>query len=248
MLLAALNWKSSFSDFMFRGSKNSLKKWARFGFTWATTSLPNRYPAPLGDTPHLNDTFAEHLYCFRAKIPIKKKSRGDCAKSELALRDIASKGGQSYWKVFWTKSFKIERCSAIFSNQNYSAISQPAIMEVLHIPISVITKYWPYWTIFKGIKSFTLECLLGQTRGDRTWDHREAPPAFDQLSWSWKFEKEAHSTLDDILTEVRRPDLVKSLDWGTQATVDTEDLAVDDGGQGEVVEDLCAVPPHLHHS
>ena len=54
--------------------------------------------------------------------------------------------------------------------------------------------------------------------------------------------------MDDILTEVIRPDLVKSLDGGTQATVDTEDLAVDDGGQGEVVEDLCAVPPHLHHS
>ena len=52
--------------------------------------------------------------------------------------------------------------------------------------------------------------------------------------------------MDDILTEVGRPDLVKSLDGGTQSTVHTEDLAVDDGGQGEVVEDLCAVPPHLH--
>ena len=54
--------------------------------------------------------------------------------------------------------------------------------------------------------------------------------------------------MDDILTEVGRPDLVKSLDGGTQSTVHTEDLAVDDGGQGEVVEDLCAVPPHLHQS
>ena len=26
--------------------------------------------------------------------------------------------------------------------------------------------------------------------------------------------------------------------------MDTEDLAVDDGGEGEVVEDLGAVPPH----
>ena len=60
--------------------------------------------------------------------------------------------------------------------------------------------------------------------------------------------KESHRTFDDIMTEVGGPDLVKSLDGGTQATVDTEDLAVDDGGQGEVVEDLCAVPPHLHHS
>ena len=54
--------------------------------------------------------------------------------------------------------------------------------------------------------------------------------------------------MDDILTEVGGPNLVKSLDGGTQATVDAEDLAVDDGRQGEVVEDLCAVPPHLHHS
>ena len=54
--------------------------------------------------------------------------------------------------------------------------------------------------------------------------------------------------MDDILSEVGRPDLVKSLDRGTQSTVDTEDLAVDDGRQGEVVEDLCAVPPHLHHN
>ena len=53
--------------------------------------------------------------------------------------------------------------------------------------------------------------------------------------------------MDDILTEVGTPDLVKSLDGGTLATVDAEDLAVDDGGQGEVVEDLCAVPPHLVH-
>ena len=28
--------------------------------------------------------------------------------------------------------------------------------------------------------------------------------------------------------------------------MDTEDLAVNDSGEGEVVEDLCAVPPHLH--
>ena len=60
--------------------------------------------------------------------------------------------------------------------------------------------------------------------------------------------RESPTTLDDILTEVGGPDLVKSLDGGTQSTVHTEDLAVDDGGQGEVVEDLCAVPPHLHHS
>ena len=80
------------------------------------------------------------------------------------------------------KAFKIERCSAISSNQNYSTILQPAIMEVLHTPMSVITNIDLIEQIFKGIRSFTLECLLGQTRGDRTWDHREAPPAFDQSS------------------------------------------------------------------
>ena len=49
--------------------------------------------------------------------------------------------------------------------------------------------------------------------------------------------------MDGILTEVSGPDLVKSLDGGTQATVDTEDLAINDGGQGQVVEDLRAVSP-----
>ena len=43
------------------------------------------------------------------------------------------------------------------------------------------------------------------------------------------------------------PDLIQRLNGGAETTMDTEDLAVNDGREGEVVEDLCAVPPHLVH-
>ena len=42
-----------------------------------------------------------------------------------------------------------------------------------------------------------------------------------------------------------RPDLIQRLNGWAETTMDTEDLAVNDGGEGEVVKDLCAVPPHL---
>ena len=41
------------------------------------------------------------------------------------------------------------------------------------------------------------------------------------------------------------PDLIQRLNGGAETAMDTEDLAVNDGREGEVVEDLCAVPPHL---
>ena len=41
------------------------------------------------------------------------------------------------------------------------------------------------------------------------------------------------------------PDLVQRLNGRAETAMDTEDLAVNDGGEGEVVKDLCAVPPHL---
>lgn len=39
-------------------------------------------------------------------------------------------------------------------------------------------------------------------------------------------------------------DLVEGADLGGQAAVDTQDFAVDDGGEGEEVEDLAAGFPH----
>lgn len=47
-----------------------------------------------------------------------------------------------------------------------------------------------------------------------------------------------------LLLSVNGPDLVQGLDAGAQAAVHAEDLSVNDGGEGEVVEDLCAVSPH----
>ena len=49
--------------------------------------------------------------------------------------------------------------------------------------------------------------------------------------------------MGDLLLPVNGPDLVQSLDTGTQTSVDTEYLAVNDGGQGQVVKYLRAVSP-----
>ena len=47
----------------------------------------------------------------------------------------------------------------------------------------------------------------------------------------------------NFLLSVNGSNLVQGLDGGAEPTVHAEDLAVDDGGQGQVVEDLSAVPP-----
>ena len=47
----------------------------------------------------------------------------------------------------------------------------------------------------------------------------------------------------NLLLPVDGSDLVEGLDAGTEAAVNTEDLAVYDGWEGEIVEYLCAVSP-----
>lgn len=42
------------------------------------------------------------------------------------------------------------------------------------------------------------------------------------------------------------PHLVDGVDGGAEASVDAEDVVVDDGREAEVVEDLGAVAPHVH--
>jgi hypothetical protein len=48
-----------------------------------------------------------------------------------------------------------------------------------------------------------------------------------------------------LLDAVQRPDVVKSVNAGRQATVQTEDLVVDECGQREVVEKICEVLPDI---
>lgn len=48
-----------------------------------------------------------------------------------------------------------------------------------------------------------------------------------------------------FLDAVKRSDVIKRVDaWG-QTAVQTEDLVVDEGGQGEVVEEVCEVLPDV---
>ena len=70
---------------------------------------------------------------------------------------------------------------------------------------------------------------------------RDSPP----LSVLWVRPQEvAHRTVvRNLLLPVDGPDLVEGLDAGTEAAVNTEDLAVNDGREGEIVEYLGAVSP-----
>ena len=57
-------------------------------------------------------------------------------------------------------------------------------------------------------------------------------------------EQVAHgAVVGNLLLPVDGPDLVQGLDTGAEAAVDTEDLAVNDGREGEIVEDLRAISP-----
>ena len=49
----------------------------------------------------------------------------------------------------------------------------------------------------------------------------------------------------DLLFPVYHPDLINSLDGGREPTVHTEDLVVYHGREGQVIEDLGAVVPHV---
>ena len=49
----------------------------------------------------------------------------------------------------------------------------------------------------------------------------------------------------DLLVPLDEADLVQGPDVGREAAVDAEDLAVDERGDGEHIEDLAAVAPHV---
>ena len=42
----------------------------------------------------------------------------------------------------------------------------------------------------------------------------------------------------DLLQSVKGADVVQGVDGGAEAAVEAEDLAVDEGGQGEIVEEV----------
>ena len=74
---------------------------------------------------------------------------------------------------------------------------------------------------------------------------RAESPAFDVL---WVAPQQvAHGALvRHLLFAVDDAYLVESVDRGREATVYAEGGMVDEGGEGEVVEDLGTVPPHVH--
>lgn len=59
-------------------------------------------------------------------------------------------------------------------------------------------------------------------------------------------EQVAHGTLvRHLLYAVERPDVVERVDAGREAAVQAEDLVVDERGEGEVVEEVGEVLPHV---
>ena len=56
----------------------------------------------------------------------------------------------------------------------------------------------------------------------------------------------AHGTLvGDLLDAIQSPDVVQGVDAGRQAAVEAEDLVVNEGGEGQVVEEVSEVFPHI---
>lgn len=49
----------------------------------------------------------------------------------------------------------------------------------------------------------------------------------------------------DLLDSVQSSDVIQRVDAGRQTTVEAEDLVVDEGGEGEVVEHICKVLPDV---
>jgi len=48
-----------------------------------------------------------------------------------------------------------------------------------------------------------------------------------------------------LLDAVQLTDLVEGVDTGGESTVEAEDLVLDDGGEGQVVEQLSELFPHV---
>ena len=51
-----------------------------------------------------------------------------------------------------------------------------------------------------------------------------------------------------FLLAVKRANLIEGINRGREATMNTEDFVVDNGGQSKVVEDVSAVPPHVNRA
>ena len=49
----------------------------------------------------------------------------------------------------------------------------------------------------------------------------------------------------DFLNSVERSDIIQGIDAGRKPAVQAEDLVVDQGGEGEVVEEICEVFPDI---
>lgn len=51
--------------------------------------------------------------------------------------------------------------------------------------------------------------------------------------------------MGNLLNAVKSSDVIESIDTGGETTVETEDLVVDEGGEGKVVEEVGEVLPNI---
>jgi hypothetical protein len=51
--------------------------------------------------------------------------------------------------------------------------------------------------------------------------------------------------MGNLLNTVERSDVIEGIDGGTQTTVQTEDLVLNEGGEGKVVEEVGEVFPNI---
>jgi hypothetical protein len=90
--------------------------------------------------------------------------------------------------------------------------------------------------VVERLRDVLAECVAGTTRG-----YSPTAPVI-----GIRPEKVAHGPLVwDFLNAVERPDVVEGVDAGRETTVQTEDLVVDQGGEREVVEEICKVLPDV---
>ena len=90
--------------------------------------------------------------------------------------------------------------------------------------------------VIEGLGDILAECVSCSTRGN-------APST--SVIWVTP-EKIAHRTLmGNLLYTIQRTDVIECVDRGTQATVKAENLIIDEGGEGEVVEEVSEVFPDI---
>ena len=128
MLLAALNWKSSFSDFMFRGSKNNLKKLGKIWFYLSYYITPKQVPCSSGWYSPSEWHICWTLILFEGEDPYK---RCDCAKVNLycvilhqkAANHIERCLGQIHLKLKGAPQFLQSKLFSNFATRNYGSNS-----------------------------------------------------------------------------------------------------------------------------